>query len=227
MLCLALACWARAEQAGSEAAPALKTAALLESAGRDFTPEGWRVEAEIAGDLNHDGRLDTILSLLQEKPDAAGERQRKLMVLLRARDNQLKRIAQGDRLLRCDGCQGAWAGADHGGPEIHIVKGVLIVREIWGSRETGETLLRFRHEPATGRMLLIGEELESNDRANGAKTRETTNWLTGIRTLEKTAYNEARQRLQKMPIKKQRLAKLKRYLDELNYLDYEDRVGKL
>jgi hypothetical protein len=200
---------------------------LLESAARDFTPLGWRVEAEIAGDLNRDGRLDAVLELIEKAPaeEASEERRRMLLVLLRARDGMLKIVAKGEKLLRCAGCQGAYA--EGGGPEIRIVKGVLSVRESWGSRETGETVLRFRYDPAAERMMLIGEDLEFNDRATGARSKESVDWLTGMKIVERAIYDESRDRLSQAPPRKYRVARAKKRLDEIDCRDYEKRVEKL
>src|SRR5881392_2473202 len=54
----------------------------------DFVPAGWKIENEIAGDLNGDSSSDVVLKLVEDKPkkdkdDDPTERQRALVILFR------------------------------------------------------------------------------------------------------------------------------------------------
>jgi hypothetical protein len=54
-----------------------------------------------------------------------------------------------------------------------------------GSREATDLTQRFRLDPRAGRFLLIGEDIETRDRAVGDSQSESTNYLTGVRVTKK------------------------------------------
>lgn len=191
----------------------------------DFVPPGWRVEVVISGDLNRDTKPDTVLELIEDLPatvdGVANERYRALLVLLETQADRLRRVAVAARLLRCSTCFGMMAGPEGGGAEIKIDKGVLIVDEVWGSRETVHTALRFRYDPINNRMPLIGEDIVRFDRATGAHLRESRNFITGIKVTEGTRYDAKIDRLTGIPTQKRHTPRIRRVIEDIDYKDYE------
>ncbi len=191
----------------------------------DFVPSGWRIESAISGDLNGDARPDTVLELIEDLPPTANgmpnERYRALLVLIQTATGRLQRIAAAERLLRCSTCFGMLAGPEGGGAEIKVDKGVIIVSELWGSREMIHATLRFRYDPSSNHVVLIGEDIERYDRATGARLRESSNFLTGIKLTEGKRYDEQQDRLTKIPVQRQRIPRIQRFIDDIDYEDYE------
>ncbi len=191
----------------------------------DFVPSGWRIEATITGDLNGDAKPDTVLELIEDRPatvnGVANELYRALLVLLQTSTGELRRVGIGSRLLRCTTCFGALAGPEGGGAEIKIAKGVLVVDELWGSRESVHTTLRFRFEPASSRVVQIGQDIERDDRATGAHLKESRNFLTGVKLTEGMRYDEKREQLTKIPPKREPVSRLKRFIEDVDYRDFD------
>lgn len=191
----------------------------------DFVPAGWRIEARVSGDLNGDAKPDTVLELIEDLPstinDVANERHRALLVLLQTKAGRFQRVAVATKLLRCSTCFGTLAGPEGGGAEIKVVKGVLVVEELWGSRETVHTTLRFRCDPASSRIVLIGQDIERDDRATGAHRRESSNFLTGIKLTEGTRYDEHQDRLTTISPQKQSIPRVKRIIEDIDYGDFD------
>ncbi len=191
----------------------------------DFVPEGWQIESAISGDLNSDGKPDTVLTLIEALPakvgDVPNERYRALVVLLQTKTGKLQRVAVATRLLRCSTCYGMLAGPNGGEPVIRIVKGVIIIEELWGSRETAQVTLRFRYDLSSKRLVLIGEDINRTDRATGANSYESRNFLTGIKLTEGVQYDTQQNRLTENSPKKQRLPKIKRFIEDVDYEDFD------
>lgn len=153
---------------------------------KDFVPPGWKIEEQVAGDLNGDSVPDYALKLVEDKPakdkdDAATERQRALVIVLRNKDGKLSRAAVTDRLLQCTRCGGAFYGMMESPANVKIEKGVLIVEQDHGSREIGDETFRFRYETETGKFALIGFDYAYHDRLTAEAMAESTNYLTGVR----------------------------------------------
>ena len=150
----------------------------------DFIPAGWVLEAQVAGDLNNDAVPDLALKLIQEKPANAKEgeiveRQRALVVLFRRQDGTLRTAGTAGKVLQCTSCGGAFYGVAAAPAEVRIERGVIVVNQDFGSREVTEHTYRFRYEPASGRVVLIGFDSTTRDRLTGTVTQESTNFLTG------------------------------------------------
>lgn len=214
--------------AAASAGPAIDESRLPVESARpaDFVPAGWAIEATFQQDLNGDGKTDAVLELIETLPPGSEEemlpdRMRALAVLLQTPAGGYRRIALAGRLLRCTACFGALAGPEGGGAEIKVVKGVIVVEEMWGSRETVTTRLRFRYDAALGRIVLIGEDIETFDRATGAGRRQSSNCLTGIQLIETLRYDQKRDRLVSVSAKKRRIPKAKRFIEEIDYRSYE------
>lgn len=190
-----------------------------------FVPPGWRIESAVAGDLNRDSIPDAVLELIEDLPAMAEgapiERYRALLVLLKTPANRFLRLAVAGRLLRCSTCFGMMAGPEGGGGEIKINKGVLIIEQFWGSRETAHVRLRFRYDGTSNRMVLIGEDIERFDRATGAHRRESANFLTGVRLSRGARYDSRTGQLIKIPEARQNTPRAQRGIEEIDYQDYD------
>ena len=155
----------------------------------DFVPRGWKTETGegvVTGDLNRDGAADAVLRLVEDLPTQNAEgvyntRYRALVVLFAKPGGGFSRAAVATKLLGCSLCFGVLGDPEGGNIQVEIEKGVLNVSQLSGSREARDHTLRFRHDAASGRFRLIGEELSEYDRleANGGST--STNYLTGVR----------------------------------------------
>ena len=153
---------------------------------KGFVPPGWKIEEQVAGDLNGDSVPDYALKLVEDKPaksadDMPTERGRALVVVLAGKEGKLARAGVADKLLQCTACGGAFYGVAEAPANVSIARGVLVVNQDHGSRDVTETTYRFRYEPATGRFALIGFDLSDRDRLTATTVTESTNYLTGLR----------------------------------------------
>ena len=164
------------------------------AAPRDFVPRGWKTETGegvVTGDLNRDGAPDAVLRLVEDMPVEGADgvfntRYRALVVLLARPGGGYKRAAVATKLLGCTLCAGALGDPEGGNVQIEIKNGVLNVNQLSGSREATDLTQRFRHDAASGRFQLIGEEVSEYDRAAGGGKSTSTNLLTGIRVTKTT-----------------------------------------
>jgi hypothetical protein len=188
----------------------------------DFVPRGWVIEKQVSGDLNEDSRPDVVLELIEDLPPLAGgephDRYRAMLVLMG--EGKLHRVAAADRLLRCSTCFGALAGPNGGEPDIKIARGVIIVNHLWGSRESVDSTQRFRYDPQLRRFVLIGEDIENRDRDNGTGTHESSNYLTGVKIVEKYRYDERLDHDVQVSTSRQRVPKIRRFLEDIDYEKY-------
>lgn len=174
----------------------INAARLPQEAGAvgEFVPRGWEVEEEAAGDLNGDAVADVAVTLVQasrgKETDEMEERQRALVILFRGADGRLRRAAVAGRLLQCTKCGGAFYGIAQAPVEVKVERGVLVVSQSHGSRNVVEQTFRFRYDPAAKKFLLIGYDKSDHDRATGEQVEESTNFLTGVRTVKRTRYDE-------------------------------------
>ncbi|MDT5060820.1 MAG: hypothetical protein QOH63_1279 [Acidobacteriota bacterium] len=154
----------------------------------DFVPPGWKLEEQVAGDLNGDSSPDYALKLVEDKPaknadDTASERQRALVIVLKNKAGKLSRAGVADKLLQCTTCGGAFYGVMEAPANVKIEKGVLTVEQDHGSREMTDLTYRFRYEPGSNRFALIGFDITSHDRLTTEVVSESTNYLTGVRVI--------------------------------------------
>jgi hypothetical protein len=187
----------------------------------DFIPPGWGLEAKVENDLNGDKNPDAVLVLIETPPQSTETKadsigNRTLLILTKSATDGYRRLALAKHLLRCKTCYGTMAGSDGGAPEIKIVNGVLTVQDLWGSRETVNARLSFRYDQRVKRMALIGEDVETTDRLTGITIRTSSNFLTGIKLTESDYPNQKR----KQKAKKQRIPKIKRFIDDIDYEKY-------
>jgi hypothetical protein len=164
-------------------------------AAKDFVPKGWKVEGdegEITGDLNKDGVPDKVLRLVEDLPVEAKDgtyntRYRALVILFgQPGGGGFKRAAVATKLLGCTLCAGVLGDPEGGNVQLDIKNGVLNVHQLSGSREATDLTQRFRYDADARRFLLIGQDVETYDRAVGGGTSESMNYLTGVRITKKT-----------------------------------------
>lgn len=145
-----------------------------------FVPKGWKVETKVDGDLNGDRTSDTVLRLINSSGDRA-------LLVLQKSNGQWRRIGFAPRLLLCSTCGGML-----GSIQIKVQNGVILVDQLRGSREAVNTLHRFRIDRTSNRIVLIGLDVREFDRATGAETRTSSNFLTGQKIIEKYRANQQR-----------------------------------
>lgn len=78
-----------------------------------------------------------------------------------------------------------------------------------GSRNAIETLHRFWLDKPSNRIVRIGEDVRRYDRANGHETRESSNYLTGLKIVEQYRGNRQRNGLELVSSKRYRIPKTK------------------
>lgn len=160
----------------------------------DFIPKGWAVQDQVSGDLNGDGTPDIAAILIQSKSDGAqkedeDELQRAFIVLLGREGEKLSLAGSNDNIILCKGCGGVKESV-----EIKIQKGVLVVDQMSGSRESSDEKWRFRFDSQAKRFVLIGRDLESGDSAQGKGTIESSNYLTGKKITSSYRYDKSGER---------------------------------
>lgn len=158
---------------------------------QSFVPRGWKIEAQITGDLNGDTVADYALKLVEDKPakdtdDTASERQRALVIVLQKSGGRLERAAVADKLLQCTRCGGSFYGVSESPANVAIEKGVLIVDQDHGSRNLTNTTYKFRLDPATQQFNLIGFDYADADRATAQVIAESNNYVTGLRVVTRS-----------------------------------------
>lgn len=141
-----------------------------------FIPAGWQVAQQISGDLNGDRRQDAVLKLSRDG-------QFDLIVLL-ATSSGWQQLAHAPNLLLCGGCAGPLGTNQGGHIRIEIEDDVLLVKQIAGSRGAVEIVHRFWIDRPSDQLVLIGEDVNPYDRANGNEIRDSRNFLTGKRIIE-------------------------------------------
>jgi hypothetical protein len=192
-------------------------------APKDFVPPGVRIEATHRGDLDKNGTEDTVLQLVEEGPaqDADGvsvPHPRALLVLL-SEGKGLRRVGASNQVLACTTCAGTLGGGP-GEDLVKIDKGVILVNQLRGSRESVQTLLRFRYDAASRRVAFIGEDVEKTDRLSGRGEKVSTNLLTGQRIAEQQRYDPKKDTFVTTTSKKSKVAVKKAFLEDVNIDSY-------
>jgi len=178
-----------------------------------FVPSGWLVEKQLTADLTADQHPDKVLMLNEKKitgQEDSGD-ERALVVILAQADGTWKRVGTSNKVVYCKSCFGALGGPEGGFPDVSVKKGVVIVYQEGGSREAWHTTTRFRYEPSTNRMRLIGVDEVVVDRANGDLNTTSTNLLTGIQEVSKGRIDQDQSKKTRRSLKVP-----KRYLEEFN-----------
>ena len=102
---------------------------------------------------------------------------------------------------------------------MKIEKGVIIVEQGHGSRDTTDTAYRFRYDPETQRFVLIGFDYVGSDRMTAGKITESTNYLTGVRKVSRD--NGKRTLTSSTQIPKKKI-----FLDDVDYEKFEEAAAK-
>lgn len=187
-----------------------------------FVPRGWVLQDEQTGDLNGDGLPDAVLQLIEDlpkkSPDEFQTRYRALLILFKTADGKYTRAAVAGSLLMCGGCGGMLGGmGDSPAADVTIEKGVLLVSQLSGSRESTDHLHRFRYHAATKQFLLIGEDITNADRLGGTSEVISTNYLTGKQVIERRKYNEKTDKEVLLSKKVKVVAKKQQPIEQVEY----------
>jgi hypothetical protein len=174
---------------------------------QDFVPKGWKIQDKVEGDINKDGKADTVLTLVEAGTES--ERARAMVVLLK-QPGRLQRLAVANKLLLCSSCAGVLSHPDGAGTSVEIKSGVIIVSQLSGSREARENVHRFWIDKSSKRLVLIGKDILEFDRANGNSTLTSQNYLTGQQIVQKSQSQKV------ISTKKSTIAKSKRFIETIN-----------
>jgi len=190
-----------------------------------FVPPGWKIEEEVAGDLNNDRRPDIALCLVQDLPgeddDEKGvERYRGLVILFRQGDGSLHRAAVAPTLLRCTMCNGTLSSPHANGGLVTITGGILVASQLYGSREATGMTQRFRYDGKTRRFHLIGEDISNFDRLGGDFTTISSNYLTGRQIVETGRMDEENGDRMVRRKTTRRVAKKRLAIEQIDYERY-------
>lgn len=191
----------------------------------DFVTAGWVVEEKILGDLNGDASPDLALKLVQidkqANNDSDFEQRRALVILFKNKNNKLQRLAVANRLLQCTSCGGAFYGFSTAPANVKIDKGILTVNQDRGSRVVTETTFRFRYDPKSQKIVLIGLDVITLDRATEETTESSTNFLTRVKITNQFEYNQQTDKnVLKSTIRKHIKSKEKLSIEQINYENY-------
>ena len=191
-------------------------------APQDFVPAGWKIEDTLKGDLDRNGSEDVVLQLIEQGPEKTADGElvdhARALVALLSEGGKLRRAGASNKVLYCNTCAGTLSAPGPG--QVKIAKGVIIVDQISGSRETTHTTLRFRYEPKDKRFLLIGEDVGNSDRNTGETNSVSTNLLTGLRITEKLRYDEKKDKEVTVSSKKDKVPLTRRYLEDIDISKY-------
>jgi hypothetical protein len=129
-----------------------------------FVPAGWRVESRIEADFDKDGRNDIAMIVRNDE-------QRYLLVAV-GEGKGLRRVGLGEL-----------DAYPQGDATLSAPKGVLVVEDLTGGSSAFASTYRYRYEAASGRMRLIGDDVEFYSRTNAhGSVKVSSNRLTGKRT---------------------------------------------
>jgi hypothetical protein len=187
-----------------DAPPAAPKLPLRADAPPRFVPEGWRVETQLEADFDQDGKVDIAMVIRNDE-------QRFLLVAV-GEGKGLRRIGLGEI-----------DPYPQGDASLSAPKGVLVIDDLTGGSSALSSTYRYRYEAASGRMQLIGDDVEFYSRTNAhGGEKVSTNRLTGVRTRQSSTVDaQGEYRFSKEKVEK--VSKEKLYLE--NAPDPEDTLG--
>ena len=158
-----------------------------------FQPDGWIIEAVVPGELTGDQFPDMVVTLVEDLlPQEGGipvERY-KALVMLQGTESGYTLAGVGPRALRCSTCYGMLGGPDGGWPEIEIQGNVVVIDDLFGSRDAQNLVLKYRWDADRQAFRLIGRDSNYTDRLTLESTYESTNYLTGLTIIEHVTIDE-------------------------------------
>ncbi len=196
--------------------PEKTQAAIAGKDEKEFVPKGWKQIDRITGNLNDDSLSDSVIQIENENAEEDDDFDRILLILFKTNDGKYRKGAEAKKIIRCTSCGGMLGG---GPAEVKIEKGVLLISQMYGSREGTIYLHRFRFEKSSKKFLLIGEDVRNFDRGTGKADSTSTNYLTGKQIVTKEERNEKGDDM-KTSKQEKTVAKTKRYIEEINYNKY-------
>jgi hypothetical protein len=137
-----------------------------------FVPEGWRMETQLEADFDGDGGAD-------------------IAMVVRNDDERWLLVAVGEgKGLRRIGL-GALDPHPLGDAALEAKKSVLLITDLTGGTTAIQSTYRYRYEQATGRMQLIGDDVELYSRTNAhGGIKVSTNRLNGVRLTQTSTIDE-------------------------------------
>ena len=137
-----------------------------------FLPEGWRLETQLEADFDKDGKVDIAMIVRNDE-------ERYLLVA----------VGEGKGLRRIG--LGSLDPYPLGDASLSAKKGVLVIEDLTGGTTAIASTYRYRYEAATGRMQLIGDDVELYSRTNNhGGIKVSTNRLTGTRLTQSATMDE-------------------------------------
>lgn len=183
-LVMLLALLTAAPVSAQDARPSLdpKLVPMSGAAVSEFVPPGWKIRQQIEGALMSPTSRDTVVQL-EASPIVPYGSYGAMLILSRSQSDRLQRVALAVRLV---------------GPRAYVTnltvaKGVLIVTtltQVTFADDLVERLQRFRYDPVTTRLVLIGEDI-TGAWLSGRSVIVSTNHLTGSRITQRRRYDEA------------------------------------
>ena len=162
-----------------------KQAARLEQ----FAPQGWRIAQKYIGNLDSDPYPDAVLFLIEANGKKQDEPRGRGMVVVVKKGGIYQLAGASAKTLICTTCGGMLSNPVEDSVDFTIKNKVIIIKQLWGSREACDSTLRYRIDPA-GRVALIGADFDHYDRGSGESEIKSTNFLTGDRSILKRQMQE-------------------------------------
>ena len=137
-----------------------------------FVPEGWRLETQLESDYNGDGVVDIAMVIRNDD-------ERWLLVAV-GEGKGLKRIGLGEL-----------DPYPLGDASLEAKRGILLITDLTGGTTAIQSTYRYRYEAASGRMQLIGDDVELYSRTNAhGGISVSTNRLNGKRITQTSTIDE-------------------------------------
>lgn len=154
-----------------------------------FAPPGWRIAQKYVGNLDSDPYPDAVLFLIESNGKKPEEPRGRGMAVVVKKGDLYRLVGVSARTLLCTTCGGMLSNPADDSVDFTVKNKVIIIKQLWGSREACDSTLRYRIDP-TGRVALIGADFDHYDRGSGESEIMSTNYLTGDRTILRRQMHE-------------------------------------